>query len=257
MNSGVVGAAHRVSIADFVQIKKSDLYFNNTQAADMEHRIFKNPMGLIEFSMNNGDRVTAESGALVFIQGDVETITSMRKGGFLKTIKAAALGGESFFVNNFVAHEDNCTLGLTGNMLGDIEKIHVDEEFIVQSGSYVASTGDLTLDTKWQGFAKGVFGSNLFMLKTVGWGDMFVNAWGGIISKELKEGQKLVLDNYQLVAMSSSATYKVTKHGGLKTTIFGGEALVLEIYGPGTVYMQTKNITEFVKALLPFLPKKQ
>lgn len=80
------------------------------------------------------------------------------------------------------------------------------------------------------------------MLKTVGRGDMFVNVWGGIIHKELKEGEKLVLDNYQLVAMSSTVTYKVTKHEGLKTTIFGGEALVLEIYGPGTVHMQTKNI---------------
>jgi uncharacterized protein (AIM24 family) len=51
-------------------------------------------------------------------------------------------------VNNFIAKEDNCTLGLTENMLGDIEVINVNEEFIVQSGTYVASTDDLTLDTK-------------------------------------------------------------------------------------------------------------
>ena len=36
----------------------------------------------------------------------------MRKGGFLKSIKAAAFGGESFFVNEFIAQEDNCNLGL-------------------------------------------------------------------------------------------------------------------------------------------------
>ena len=50
-------------------------------------------------------------------------------------------------MNNFIAKEDNCTLGLTENMLGDIEVINVNEEFIVQSGTYVASTDDLTLDT--------------------------------------------------------------------------------------------------------------
>jgi len=76
-------------------------------------------------------------------------------------------GGESFFVNEFVAEEDDCRLGLTGNMLGDITMIDVDQEFIVQSGSFVCSTTDLMLDTKWQGFSKGIFGSNLFMLKTV------------------------------------------------------------------------------------------
>jgi len=217
----------------------------------------KNPMGLIEFTLNRGEKVTAEAAAMVFMRGNIITETRMRKGGFLKSLKAAALGGESFFVNEFIAQEDGCTLGLTGNMLGDIEVIPVTDEFIVQSGAFVGSSGDLTLDTKWQGFTKGIFGSNLFMLKTVGTGDMFVNAWGGIIKKELQSGEKMILDNYQLVALSATADYRVTKHGSLKTTLFGGDALVIEIIGPGTVYLQTKNIMEFARALIPFLPQRR
>jgi len=213
-------------------------------------------MGLIEFSMSKGEKVTAEAAAMVYIRGNIKTETKMRKGGFFKSLKAAALGGESFFINEFIAQDDNCKLGLTGNMLGDIEVIKVEEEFIVQSGAYVGSTGELTLDTKWQGFTKGIFGTNLFMLKTVGKGDMFVNAWGGIIKTQLKEGEKMILDNYQLVALSSTANYRITKHGNLKTSLFGGEALVMEIVGPGTVYFQTKNVMEFVRALIPFLPKR-
>ena len=214
-------------------------------------------MGLIEFTLNRGEKVTAEAAAMVFMRGNIITETRMRKGGFLKSLKAAALGGESFFVNEFIAQEDDCTLGLTGNMLGDIEVIPVTDEFIVQSGAFVGSSGDLTLDTKWQGFTKGIFGSNLFMLKTVGTGDMFVNAWGGIIKKELQSGEKMILDNYQLVALSATADYRVTKHGSLKTTLFGGDALVIEIIGPGTVYLQTKNIMEFARALIPFLPQRR
>ena len=214
-------------------------------------------MGLIEFTLNRGEKVTAEAAAMVFMRGNIITETRMRKGGFLKSLKAAALGGESFFVNEFIAQEDGCTLGLTGNMLGDIEVIPVTDEFIVQSGAFVGSSGDLTLDTKWQGFTKGIFGSNLFMLKTVGTGDMFVNAWGGIIKKELQSGEKMILDNYQLVALSATADYRVTKHGSLKTTLFGGDALVIEIIGPGTVYLQTKNIMEFARALIPFLPQRR
>jgi uncharacterized protein (TIGR00266 family) len=223
----------------------------------LEYEIVKNPMGLIQFTMNKGEKITAEAAAMVFIKGNIETETRMRKGGFLKSLKAAALGGESFFVNEFIAQEDNCKLGLTGNMLGDIEVISVNEEFIVQSGSFVGSTSELTLDTKWQGFTKGIFGSNLFMLKTVGTGDMFVNGWGGIVSTKLEPGEKMILDNYQLVALSSTADYRVTKHGSFKTTLFGGEALVIEIIGPGTVYFQTKNLMEFARALIPFLPKNR
>lgn len=213
-------------------------------------------MGLIEFTLKKGESVTAEAAAMVFIRGEIETNTRMRKSGFLKSLKAAAFGGESFFVNEFIAHEDDCTLGLTGNMLGDIEVIHVEEEYIIQSGAFVGSTNGLTLDTEWQGFTKGIFGSNLFMLKTIGEGDMFVNGWGGIISKKLESGEKMILDNYQLVALSSSAQYRVSKHGSLKTSLFGGEALVIEITGPGTVYMQTKNFMEFVRAIIPYLPKR-
>ena len=213
-------------------------------------------MGLIEFTLNKDEKVTAEAAAMVFIRGDIITETRMRKGGFLKSLKAAALGGESFFVNEFIAQEDNCKLGLTGNMLGDIEVINVNEEFIVQSGAFVGSTGELTLDTKWQGFTKGIFGSNMFMLKTVGTGEIFVNAWGGIIETKLQAGEKMIVDNYQLVALSSTADYRVTKHGSFKTTLFGGEALVIEIIGPGTVYIQTKNMMEFVRAIIPFLPKR-
>jgi uncharacterized protein (TIGR00266 family) len=222
----------------------------------MEYEIVKNPMGLIQFTMKKGETVTAEAAAMVFIKGNIETNTRMRKSGFLKSLKAAAFGGESFFVNEFIAHEDGCKLGLTGNMLGDIEVISVDEEYIVQSGAFVGSTGNLTLDTKWQGFTKGIFGSNLFMLKTMGEGDMFVNGWGGILSTRLEPGEKMILDNYQLIALSSTAEYRVSKHGSFKTTLFGGEALVIEITGPGTVFFQTKNLMEFVRALIPFLPKR-
>ncbi|MDA7495431.1 TIGR00266 family protein [Nitrosopumilus sp.] len=222
----------------------------------MKYEIMKNPMGLIEFTLSQGEKITAEAAAMVFMKGDILTETKMRKGGFLKSLKAAAFGGESFFVNEFIAQEDGCVLGLTGNMLGDIEVIAVEEEFIVQSGAFVGSSGNLTLDTKWQGFTKGIFGSNLFMLKTIGSGDMFVNAWGGIIKKELQPGEKMILDNYQLVALSATADYRVTKHGNLKTTLFGGDALVIQIIGPGTVYLQTKNIMEFARALVPYLPKR-
>ena len=214
-------------------------------------------MGLIQFTMNKEEKIIAEAAAMVYIRGNIETETRMRKGGFLKSLKAAAFGGESFFVNEFTAHEDDCKLGLTGNMLGDIEVIPVDQEFIVNSGAFVGSTSELTLDTKWQGFTKGIFGTNMFMLKTVGTGDMFVNAWGGILKTELKTGEKMILDNYQLVALSSTADYRVTKHGSYKTTLFGGEALIMEIIGPGTVYFQTKNLMEFVRALIPYLPQRR
>ncbi len=216
----------------------------------MKFDIIKDPMSMLEVQMNNGESITAEAGAMVYMKGNIVIKTRMR-GGFLKSLKVMALGGESFFVNDYAAEEDGCALGLTGPPVGDIVQIPVSNGngYIVQSGSYIASTTGVDIDTKWQGFTKGLFGTELFMLKVTGNGDMFVNAYGGIIHMQLANGERLVLDNYHLVALSENAKYKVTKLQGMKTTILGGEGLVTEITGPGSVYFQTKNLKELIDLL--------
>lgn len=205
---------------------------------------------MLDVRMSAGEKITAESGAMVYMKGDMEVKTRTREGGLFKKIKVTALGGESFFVNDYIARGD-CTIGLTGPPLGDITQIPIrpGSGYIVQSGSYIASTEGVILDTQWQGFTKGVFGSEFFMLKATGQGDLFLNAYGGIIHKELVPGEKMTLDNYHLVALSDHATYRVIKVGGMKTTILGGEGLATEIVGPGSLYFQTKNIRELIDLL--------
>jgi uncharacterized protein (TIGR00266 family) len=216
----------------------------------MQYQILKEPMALLDVQLSPGEKITAESGAMVYMKGDIEIKTRTREGGLLKKLKVTALGGESFFVNDYMARGDSA-IGLTGPPLGDI--IHLDvlpeSGYIVQSGSYVASTTGVVLDTQWQGFSKGLFGSEFFMLKITGQGDLFLNAYGGIIHKQLGSGEKMMLDNYHLVALSDQANYKVTKVGGMKTTILGGEGLATEVTGPGSIYFQTKNIREFIDLL--------
>ena len=210
----------------------------------------KEPMAILEVQMSSGEKITAESGAMVYMKGDIEVKTRTREGGLFKKIKVTALGGESFFVNDYIAHGD-CSIGLTGPPLGDIIRVEVKPSngFIVQSGSYVSSTPGVLIDTQWQGFTKGLFGSEFFMLKATGQGDMFLNAYGGIIQKEVAAGEKIMIDNYHLVALSDRAAYRVTKIGGMKTSILGGEGLVTEITGPGTLYFQTKNLRELIDLL--------
>jgi len=78
---------------------------------------------------------------------------------------------------------------------------------------------------------------------------VFLNAFGGIIKKEILTGEKFILNNYHLVALNLDADYKVIKFGNLKSTLLGGEGLVIEINGPATVYFQTKNKPQLVEYL--------
>ena len=219
----------------------------------MQYQILKEPMAMIETQLDNGEQITSEAGAMVYIKGNIEIKTRTRQGGFFKKLKVSALGGQSFFVNDYIAHEDGCVIGLTGPPIGDIIKMNITKGngvgFIVHSGAYIASTSGVVLDTEWQGFTKGIFGSELFMLRVSGEGDLFLNAYGGIIHKELAESEKITLSNYHLVALSDTTNYKIIKFGGLKSTLLGGQGLVVEIVGPGSVYFQTKNIRQFIDSL--------
>jgi len=154
-------------------------------------------------------------------------------------------------VNNYVANNDGCSIGLSGAPIGDIVKMEINPEngLIVHSGAYIASTSAVILDTQWQGFTKGMFGSELFMLKANGGGDLFLNTFGAIVQKDLQKEERIIIDNHHIVALGEDSKYNVKKFGGLKSTLLGGEGLVTEIVGPGSIYFQTKNIKNFVDYL--------
>lgn len=52
----------------------------------MQCQIVKNPMSVLEVQMGRGEIITAESGAMVFVKGNIEIKTKMREGGFLKKL---------------------------------------------------------------------------------------------------------------------------------------------------------------------------
>jgi len=55
-----------------LEISKSQPYNINS----LNYEILKNPMGLIEFTLNQGEKVTAEAAAMVYIRGNIKTFSS-------------------------------------------------------------------------------------------------------------------------------------------------------------------------------------
>jgi len=210
---------------------------------------------MLVVQLDQGEAITAESGAMTYMQPNIEAHTRMREKSFLGTLGLTFLGRQSFFVNDYTATSGQGEAAFVSAPVGDIEVLEVTstQGFIVQKAAYIASTKDVNLDIQWQGFTKGLFGQGLFMIKVSGNGMLFINTFGAIDKHTLQAGETLIVDNFHLVAFSDSCQYKVTKFGGLKETILGGEGLVTEITGPGDVYIQTKNLREFVDWLWTIL----
>jgi uncharacterized protein (TIGR00266 family) len=207
---------------------------------------YKPSYSLLVVQLNPGESITAEAGSMTYMQPSIEVKTRKREKSFWGTLGMSILGGQTFFVNDFTATGGAGEAGFSAAPLGDIDTLTVSEGhgFIIQKTAYIASQAGVDLDVQWQGFTKGLFGQGLFMIKVTGNGLLFINTFGAIDKHVLAPGEKLVVDNFHLVAFSDSCQYKVTKFGGLKETLLGGEGFVTEITGPGEIYIQTKNIRE-------------
>ncbi len=74
---------------------------------------------------------------------------------------------------------------------------------------------------------------------------------------ELGAGEKYTVDTGHMVAFDESVSYDVGRAGSWKSTLLGGEGLVVKLSGPGRFYLQTRNPQSFLDWLVPKLPGKR
>lgn len=207
-------------------------------------------------SLEQGEQVQAEAGAMVSMSETVSMQSSM-KGGLMSGLKRSFLAGESLFINTFTADAAG-EVTIAPALPGDIIALDISNQTLfVQSGSFLAATMGVTIDTKWGGGKTFFSREGLFLLKCTGQGTIFVSSYGAIRLVDLKPGEKYRVDTGHMVAFDESVTYDVGRAGGWKTTLVGGEGLVCKLTGPGRFYLQTRSPESFLQWLVPQLPGKR
>ncbi len=220
-----------------------------------------NIYGAPEFAMltvelQPNEKIVAEAGAMVAMSSNMKIQTSAR-GGVLKGLKRAVLGGESFFQNTYWPEGGPGVIHLAAGAPGDIVQTSLGpgETLFIMSSAFICSTESVQLDTKWGG-ARGFFsGMGLFILKATGPGDIFLSAYGAV--HPVRVDGTLIVDTDHIVAFPETCQYHIRKVGGLKSLFFSGEGLVAEFTGQGTVWVQTRSPSSLAEFLHPFRPVKR
>ncbi|MBP6177620.1 MAG: TIGR00266 family protein [Anaerolineales bacterium] len=204
--------------------------------------------------LDPNERIRAEAGAMVSMSEGVN-IETKAEGGFLKSLGRAVLGGESFFQNFFVASANGGEITLAPELPGDIVVIEMKgEKLMVQAGSYMASETGIELNAKVSVKAF-MSAEGISMLEATGTGTLLVSSYGAIFEKTLSAGEKYVVDTSHLVAFDGTMGVTPKTVGGLKSTLFSGEGLVIELSGPGKIYIQTRSPQALINWIIPQLPK--
>jgi len=216
---------------------------------------YRPSFALAIITLDEKEEIHVEGGAMVGMSPDLEMETKAR-GGFMKSLGRSMLGGESFFMNTYTAKKQGDSVALAPPLPGDISVIEMKGETImVQSGSYLASSEGVQIDTKWSG-AKTFFGSEgLIMLRLSGHGTLVISSYGAIHPMTLEKGQSYLVDTGHLVTFEKDMNFKVKKVGGWKSTMLSGEGLVVELSGPGEFTLQSRSQDSFLSWLIPKLPK--
>lgn len=202
------------------------------------------------------ERIRAEAGAMVSMSEGV-AIETKAEGGFLKSLGRAVLGGESFFQNFFQAAASGGEVTLAPELPGDMLLIEMKgEKMMLQSGSYVASENgvELTARISVKAFMSA---EGISMLEATGTGKLLVSSYGAIFERTIGAGEKYIVDTSHLVAFTGSMNVQPRTVGGFKSTLFSGEGLVVELTGPGTIYMQTRSPQALINWIIPQLPKPE
>ncbi|NLG51627.1 MAG: TIGR00266 family protein [Chloroflexi bacterium] len=224
--------------------------------------MYRPSYSLAVVTLDPNERINVEAGSMVSMSAGIQLETKAA-GGILASLKRSLLGGESFFMNEYRASAQGGQLSLAPALPGDMVVLNLqeDEELLVQSGSYVASAQSISIDTKWGG-AKTFFASEgLFLLRCSGQGPLILSSYGAIHEMWLDVDERYTVDTGHLVAFGEGMGFDVRAAGGLKSTLFSGEGLVVELTGPGRVLVQTRSADALLAWLTPQvqrrLPKNQ
>lgn len=205
--------------------------------------------GVARLALDGGESVRVESGAMMAMSPGV-TLQSKADGGIMKSLKRAALGGESFFVSTYTAPAEGGFVDVAARLPGDVATHGVGpgKALFVQKGSWLANEQSVSIDAKWGGF-KNMFGSEGgFIVRAEGQGTVVFACYGALEVWDLAEGQGLTLDTGHMVAYEESVQMRLRQAsgGGLVQTFKSGEGFVFDFAGPGRVWTQTRNPTEFL-----------
>lgn len=213
--------------------------------------LYRPSQSLAQVWLGPNESVVAESGAMVGMTPNVAMQT--QSGGLMSGLKRM-FGGESFFRNTFTSQGGQGEVLFATPLCGDMAVIDAGQrQWNIQNSAFVASSTSVNVQTKTGGFKSFFSGAGFFVLETQGQGQVIVGAFGAL--EPIQVNGTLIVDTGHLVAWESTLQYRISKSGsGWIASWLSGEGLVCTFEGQGTVYLQSRNASEYgstVGAMLP------
>lgn len=226
----------------------------------MEYRIIGSTMPLVAFTLNQGERICSQPGAMKWMSSQITMETSM-SGGMFGALKRKVSGERAFF-NYYLSQKDDEEIAFGHTFPGHIVPINVEEQSIIcQKRAFLCSEEGVNLDVIFQKKLGTAFfgGEGFVMQKISGQGMAFLEIDGECVEYVLDPGQVLKVETGAVGMFEESVQFEIERVKGVKNILFGGEGLFLTTLSGGReggkVWLQTMPIQSMVAEMSSFLPK--
>lgn len=227
-------------------------------------RIGSSGSAFLQINLKENQQIMTSPGALLYMKGNIEK-------GEIKFDSVGSgfwriLGGQSLFYTSYKGNKGGGTIAIGTDLPGDIIDIPINanEEWYISRGSYLCSTLNIVIEgtVKTQGIFGLIGASEGAVLPTIkttdgNSGKFWLGAYGSFEKIVLNSGQEIVVDNGYFLAAEKKMDYTIVNMGKtLTSAFFGGEGFGMKFLGPGTLYIQSKNISNFAVTLSSYMPNK-
>lgn len=185
----------------------------------------------LEVSLDPGENFYGEAGSMVFMEEGIE-----RKLDIVKVRKSFTryFSGESIFIVHYFNASNSTKKLLLSSGLQGIHPIKIQKghPIMLRCGSYVAATNKVDIGLRIQGFG---LKSGMSFQKVEGDATIFVETAGTPIEIDLKEREKIEVDENHIIALHDFESRSVTSKWQIRN-IFHGEGLATNfLEGPGKI----------------------
>ncbi|MBA6392426.1 TIGR00266 family protein [Colwellia sp. BRX10-3] len=235
---------------------------------EIDYQIIGQSMQLVEVTLDQGETVVAEAGAMNYMEDGIAFETKMGDGsdanqglmGKLFSAGKRMLTGESLFMTHFSnQHPQRRKVAFAAPYPGSIISIDLAEiggAVTCQKDAFLCAALGTKIDITFnKRLGSGFFGGEGFILERLeGDGLAFLHAGGTIIEKELN-GDILRVDTGCLVGFSDGIDYDIELTKGLKSMLFGGEGLfIATLSGHGKVWLQSLPFSRLADRIIAHAP---
>jgi uncharacterized protein (TIGR00266 family) len=229
----------------------------------MQSRITGSTLPVLEIGLEANDVIVAAPGELSWMTPNVQMRTTTNTGGSrgLWGAITRAVSGGGLFMTEFSAAGGMGAVAFAAKVPGQILELSVlpGRGYLVHRHSFLCATAGVELTAALQrSLGAGVFGGEGFVLQRLsGTCQAWVELGGEIVSHELAPGESLLVHPGHVGMFEESVAFDITTIRGISNALFGGDGLFLvQLTGPGRIWLQTLTMPNLAHALSPYLANR-